>query len=161
MEVKGIIPVLMPVPLTPIQIHSSTLPPPSLCLHNWLQAFGIHHISWNPICKRRTAATGRQSSLFLTCWYSPCTQSLEAEPVGKAFRVVPDTNLNHVGSDTLLCAFEYLQLHFTEEDACSASGWKAGDFSFFFFLRYFLLMRSITDGKTEEYNKGQRENKNK
>lgn len=40
-----------PVPLTLIQIHTSILTP-HLCLHNWLQAFGIYHIFWNPIRKQ-------------------------------------------------------------------------------------------------------------
>lgn len=71
----------LPVPLTLIQIHTNILPP-LLSLHNWLQAFGIHHISWNPICKQRTAAAEEQPSLFLTRRYSP----LYVKPGGRASR---------------------------------------------------------------------------
>lgn len=58
---------------------------PLLCLHNWLQAFGICHFFWNLICKQRKA--GEQSSSSHFCQNSdptPCQLpwiwGLEKEP---------------------------------------------------------------------------------
>lgn len=126
----------LPVPLTPIQIHTSILPPP-LCLHNWLQAFGIHHISWNPICKQRTAAAEKQSSPFLTHRYSPCTQKPggRAQSRGKrSNHTVPNVKLSHVGSDTMLSVLEWVK-----------PGGKDGEL----FSWYLVLMRLIWDREKE------------
>lgn len=60
MEVKGGIPILCQCYKPRSKSKPASLP---LCLHNWLQAFGIHHSFWNPICKQKTAAAERQSPI--------------------------------------------------------------------------------------------------
>lgn len=63
---------------------------PLLCLHNWLQAFGVCHIFWNLICKQRKAGAQSNSSRF--CQNSaptprrpaerkPCRRNLQVEYV--------------------------------------------------------------------------------
>lgn len=56
--------------------------------------------------------------------------------MGEAFRVAPD-ELKHIGSDTLLYVFQYLQFNFTEKDGCSEmriKGWKRASKLFFVIL---------------------------
>ena len=110
------------VPVTPIQIHTSILPP--LCLHNWLQAFGIHHISWNPICKQRTAAVEKQASLFLTRRCCPYTQSLEAGPQGDVLSVLPNAKLSRVWGEPMLRVLKYTSKFHWGEICGAESVWK-------------------------------------
>lgn len=161
MEVKGRIPILC-------QCHwprSKSIPAYSLPLHVFTTGYRRLASIISP--ETQSASKGQLR------WKGspPCFWHIGTPAERKAWRqslwakrsncVVPNTKLNHVGSDTTLCVLEYTQVNFTESVShILKSGWKDWETGHFFHdSSWFWWESSETQRKREEYERGQRENK--
>lgn len=121
----------LPVLLTPIQTHSSTLPS---SVSSQL-ATGVWHSSYLLKPNLQAMDSCHREAVLVS------DMTLPPLPVHNAWRQSPwakRSESNHAGSDTPLCAFKCLQLNVTERTCVLESGWrdikkkKAGDPSLIF-----------------------------